>query len=202
MRLSRESELFIAFDRFQVDLCDRGRGSPLVCGRFDHNAGCGGVALLESKRLTAKVIQCRRRKRSQQCLVSGWRPNGGYLSMSLSSGARYKAGRPIPRPQSLAKMSAFESSSQAGAKLVHSPPVSRTFRLPSLLCNQICLGSAAEVIASHRPSGEGTGASVSSTLPGDFVVSRSVAGSNDIRVEALCATSSNCTGPLDDCAVG
>ena len=85
---------------------------------------------------------------------------------------------------------------------MQSPPVSRTSRLPLLLRNQICLGSAAEVIASHRPSGEGTGTSVSSTLARDCVVSRSVAGSNDIRVEALCATSSNCTGPLDDCAMG
>ena len=71
--------------------------------------------------------------RSHSCRVVFSDPSGSRL-------ARYKAGRPKARPQSLANKTAVESSSQAGEVLLQFPPVSRLVWPVEESRNQICTG--------------------------------------------------------------
>ena len=97
----------------------------------------------------------------------------------------------MPRPQSLAKMMAFESNSHTGDVLLQFPPV-RSCTVPLVtLRSQICFGPLrADSNTAHRPSGELT-ESLGFTESGKYAgaVFR-VEGSNAIVVEAPCATSS------------
>src|SRR5215470_15568521 len=53
---------------------------------------------------------------------NGWPVSGPYPKSFYRTDARYKAGNPKALPQSLAKTTAFESSSHAGDQLLHFPP--------------------------------------------------------------------------------
>jgi hypothetical protein len=64
----------------------------------------------------------------------------GFSTVVHGSGARYSAGRPKARPQSLANRIDFESSAHAGDELLQFPPVNRVSRPSARLRSQICSG--------------------------------------------------------------
>src|ERR1700728_3867742 len=117
--------------------------------------------------------------------------------LGLTISARYNAGNPIPRPQSLANTIALESNSQAGDSLLQFPPVSCRSAPVATLRSQICLGplrSGSNAI--HCPSHDGTESATSAGDKADVAVgkargaTRRVAGSNAMVVETPCETSS------------
>src|SRR5579862_4085816 len=115
--------------------------------------------------------------------------------------ARYRAGKPRPRSQSLAKTMALESNSQAGEKLLQAPPVSKVARDPSVGCSHTCFDPPRWTVkASHLPSGDGAGPGVSPAASAELTPTVPVEGSRSHQVEAPCSTNSNWTGPSGDCA--
>jgi len=97
----------------------------------------------------------------------------------------------MPRPQSLAKMMAFESNSHTGDVLLQFPPV-RSCTVPLVtLRSQICFGPLrADSNTAHLPSGELT-ESLGVMESGKYAgAALRVEGSNAIVVEAPCVTSS------------
>ena len=122
---------------------------------------------------------------------------------SLSNGARYSAGRPIPRSQSLAKTIAFESSSHAGEKLLQFPPVTGIDGPPPTRRTQICFDPRVRpVYTIHFPSGETSESVVSVRAGGDCGTNFLVDRSNSMIFEVRPATSSNWIGPSGQRAMG
>ena len=118
---------------------------------------------------------------------------------SLSNGARYSAGRPIPRSQSLAKTIAFESSSHAGEKLLQFPPVTGIAGPPPTRRTQICFDPRVRpVYTIHFPSGETSESVVSVRAGGDCGTNFLVDRSNSMIFEVRPATSSNWMGHRDN----
>lgn len=105
--------------------------------------------------------------------------------------ARYKAGRPMPLPQSLAKIIRRESSSHAGSKMLQSPPVSRS-AVPGPVSGrtQICLvENSDDINAAHRLSGEMTKLLDSPGSEPLFISMAIAGGLNKTGAVVLCATS-------------
>lgn len=98
---------------------------------------------------------------------------------------------PIPLPQSLAKMIAFESKSHAGEVLLQFPPVRGSAVLLAASRSQICLGPlSVDSKATHFPSGEATELATTAEFAKNPGATLRVDGSNAMIVEDLCATSS------------
>src|ERR1700723_2014605 len=108
-----------------------------------------------------------------------------------ASRARYKAGNPNARPQSLAKRKAFESNSQAGEELLQLPPFRRLSAPLGRSRSHICVGpSRADSNAIHLPFGETAETAGSAGTDIASCVTVLVDGSNSIMVEVRFATSS------------
>src|ERR1700730_5277655 len=105
--------------------------------------------------------------------------------------ARYNAGSPLARPQSLAKRRAFEFNSHVGDELLQFPPVRGVAFALATFRSQTCFGPVTvEVYAIQFPSGETTESVTSAETGMDGLATVRVAGSNCMIVELPWATSS------------
>src|SRR5579862_3020839 len=117
--------------------------------------------------------------------------------------ARYNAGSPNARWQSLAKRSALESNSHTGAELLQFPPVRRISRPVDRSRSQMCVGpSWADSNAIHFPFGETTAEGLSASAAMAIGVDRRLDGSNSIMVEFRLATSSKSTDTPSRASLG
>lgn len=105
--------------------------------------------------------------------------------------ARYSAGKPKARSQSLANRIDFESSAQVGDELLQFPPVNSISRPSERFRSQTCSGPfRVNVNTAHFPSGEATGFVVSTGTGATCAVVFPVVGSNCIMADVRFATTS------------
>ena len=105
--------------------------------------------------------------------------------------ARYKTERPIPFPQSLAKISALESNSHAGDRLSQWSGVSiRGAPVARFLSKIWCKPEWDDSVATHRPSGDTIESGTRMFSDKEIGVVERLRGSNWKNVDRLLATSS------------
>src|SRR5580700_7621934 len=115
----------------------------------------------------------------------------GGSSKTYGNRARYSAGKPNARPQSLANRMDSESSAHAGDELLQFPPVNNISRPTARFRSQTCSGPfRVDVNAVHFPSGEVTGWVESTGNGATCTVVFLVVGSNCIMVDVRFATTS------------